>query len=79
MANMSYFRFRNTRDDLRDCLDVFREDKLLSAEESRAGRWMCEEFLNFCRENCIITGYDKDEIEALFNDQTEKREVDDDE
>ena len=74
MANMSYCRFRNTRDDLRDCLDVFREDKLLSTEEARAGRWMFEEFLDFCRENCIITGYDKEEIKGLFDDQTEKED-----
>ena len=74
MANMSYCRFRNTRDDLRDCLDVFRENKLLSTEEARAGRWMFEEFLDFCRENLIIDGYHKAEIKALFNDQTEKED-----
>ena len=78
MANMGYCRFRNTRDDLNDCLDVFREDKLLSADEAMAGRRMFEEFLDFCRENCIIPSYDKDEIKSLFDDQTEK-EVDDDE
>ena len=69
---MGYCRFRNTRDDLRDCLDALREDKLLSADEDEAGRWLFEEFLDFCQENCIITGYDKDEIKALFDDQADE-------
>ena len=77
MANMGYCRFHNTRSDLNDCLDALREGKPLSADEAKAGRWMFEAFLDFCRENCIITGYDKDEIEALFDDQTEKEEDDD--
>lgn len=77
MANMSYCQFRNTRDDLNDCLDALREDKILSVDEAKAGRWMFEEFLDFCRKNCIITGYDEDEIEVLFDNQTEKENNDD--
>lgn len=77
MANMSYCRFRNTRDYLNDCLDALRESKLLSKDEAKAGRWMFEEFLDFCRENCIIDGYHSDEIEALFDGQTEKEDDDD--
>ncbi len=34
MANMSYCRFRNTLNDLRDCLDGMEDD--LSEEEVRA-------------------------------------------
>ena len=34
-------------------------------------------FLDFCRENCIITDYDKDEIKVLFDNQTEKEDEDD--
>lgn len=77
MANMSYCRFHNTRSDLSDCLEALREDKLLSEDEAKAGRWMFEEFLDFCRENCIITDYDKDEIKVLFDNQTEKEDEDD--
>lgn len=77
MANMSYCRFRNTRDDLNDCLDALREGKLLSKDEAKAGRWMFEEFLDFCRENCIIDGYHADEVEGLFDDQTEEEDDDD--
>lgn len=32
MANMSYCRFRNTRDDMNDCLDALREGKTLSVD-----------------------------------------------
>lgn len=77
MANMSYCRFRNTRDDLNDCLDALREDKLMSEDEAKSGRRMFEEFLDFCRENLIITGYDDSEIEALFDELTRKEDDDD--
>lgn len=77
MANMSYCRFRNTRSDLNDCLEALREDKLLSEDEAKAGRRMFEEFLEFCQENFIITGYDADEIKVLFDNQTEKEDEDD--
>ena len=62
MPNMSYCCFHNTRTDLNDCLDALREGKLLSADEARDGRRMFVDFLDFCRENFIITGYDEDEI-----------------
>ena len=77
MANMSYCRFHNTRSDLNDCLEALREDKLLSEDEATAGRRMFEEFLEFCQENFIITGYDADEIKVLFDNQTEKEDEDD--
>lgn len=76
MPNMSYCRFHNTRSDLNDCLAVLREDKPLNADEAKAGRWMFGEFLDFCRENCIITDYDEGEIEAFFDNRTKKEEDD---
>ena len=77
MPNMSYCRFHNTRTDLNDCLDALREGKLLSADEARDGRRMFADFLDFCRENFIITGYDEDEIKAFFDNRTEKEDDDD--
>ena len=77
MPNMSYCRFHNTRADLNDCLDAIREGKLLGADEARDGRRMFVDFLDFCRENYIITGYEEDEIKALFDGRTEKEEDDD--
>ncbi len=77
MANMSYCRFQNTRSDLNDCLEALSRDKFMSEDEAKAGRWMFEEFLNFCRENGIIDGYDGDEIRTLFDNLTRKEEDDD--
>lgn len=73
MSNMSYCRFTNTRSDLNDCLDAIREDKRLSDVEAKAGRWMFDEFLSFCREYGVIDGYDEEALRALF-DGLEKKE-----
>lgn len=75
MSNMSYCRFTNTRSDLNDCLDAIREDKRLSDVEAKAGRWMFEDFLSFCREYGIIDSYDEETLRALF-DGMEKKESD---
>jgi len=50
MANMSYCRFRNTRTDLRDCLDALTDDGIdsLSPEELHAAKQMyilCKDFI----------------------------------
>lgn len=76
MPNMSYCRFRNTRDDLNDCLDALREEKFMSADEANAGRWMFDEFLDYCRENGIISDYDGEMVEAIFHGLTEKEDDD---
>ena len=75
MSNMSYCRFTNTRSDLQVCLDAILQDDRLSDFEARAGRWMFEEFLDFCREQDIIDAYDKEAVETLFRNLL-KREVD---
>ena len=79
MANMSYCRFRNTSGDLTDCLDVIREgDDTLSESEARAGLWMFQDFLTFCRDYDIIDEFDGERLEELFNDLKEKPDEDDD-
>ncbi|MCB7039879.1 MULTISPECIES: hypothetical protein [Eubacteriales] len=75
MSNMSYCRFTNTRSDLNDCLDAIREDTRLSDVEAKAGRWMFDDFLSFCREYGIIDSYDEETLRALF-DGLEKKESD---
>lgn len=72
MSNMSYCRFHNTRSDLSVCLQVLSDDENLSVDEAGEGRRMFKEFLDFCRENDIITDYDSDELRNLFDGQTEK-------
>lgn len=74
MANMSYCRFYNTRDDLEECLDAIREEKRISEEEARAGRWMFDDFLDFCRENGIIDSYDAEAVRDLFDSLKEKND-----
>ena len=76
MSNMSYCRFTNTRSDLNDCLDAIREDKRLSDVEAKAGRWMFEEFLSFCREDGVIESYDQGTLSTLFEGLEEKERGD---
>ena len=77
MANMSYCRFQNTRSDMGDCLEALREEKRLSAEEAKAGRWMLEDILSYCRDTGIIDCYDNGMLEAVFEGLA--KEDDDDE
>lgn len=77
MSNMSYCRFTNTRSDLEDCLDALRQDKRLSEFEAKAGRNMFMDFLEFCRDYDIISGYDSDVLETLFRNLREKEDEDD--
>lgn len=78
MAKKRYCRFYTTRLAIEDCLDALSNEKYLSVDEATAGRWMFDEFLDFCRENYIITDYDASEIESLFDSLTEKEDKDDD-
>jgi len=75
MANMSYCRFRNTEQDLRDCINAIDpelrdEDFELSMEEEKAARRMIKMMLDFLYWADIIEEdwYDgQDEaIEELF-------------
>lgn len=59
MSNMSYCRFRNTRNDLNDCLEALRNGEELSEEEARACKWMFEEIIDFLLEEGIIEDEDK--------------------
>lgn len=74
MANMSYCRFHNTRSDLIVCLEVLDEGRYLSTDEASEGRQMFKNFLDFCQTNFIISGYDADEIKALFDNLIEKED-----
>lgn len=71
MTNMSYCRFRNTRRDLKDCLDNLWDDNL-SKEEHNARRsivCMCKAVADTC--------YDEDgeaDADEIFNDYEEETE-----
>lgn len=76
MANMSYCRFRNTKNDLEDCLYALEQGDTMSAEEADAGIRMFRSILRFCVDNGIIESYDRETLVALFDDL---REDEDDE
>lgn len=75
MSNMSYCRFTNTRSDLQACLDAIRQDGRLSDYEAKAGKWMFEEFLDFCLEQDIIEGYDKEILAEMFRSLRKKEDA----
>lgn len=54
MANMGYCRFRNTRTDLRECIETLQDREALSSEEFRACKRMFEEITDFLLEEGII-------------------------
>ena len=58
MANMSYCRFRNTANDLDDCLEALLNEEALSEEEIKACSRMFQEFISFCCNEGIIEDED---------------------
>lgn len=67
--NMSYCRFRNTKEDLRDCFDFIREaddNDELSRNELDACFWMFSDIIEFLQEFDII-----DEIETDVDERLE--------
>jgi len=78
MANMSYCRFTNTRQDMDDCLEALRDEKRLSDFEVRAGRNMFRDILEFCQEQGIIDAFDEEVVDDLFRNLEEREDDDDD-
>ena len=71
MANMSYCRFRNTAQDLRDCLDAldpYENEYEINKEETQAGIRMFENFLGYCQDIGLIDEYDRDGIARHFEE-----------
>lgn len=61
MANMSYCRFRNTYNDMMDCLDAIYDNEALSDDEFIACQNMFEKILEFL-EDYDICEVDCDEF-----------------
>ena len=76
MANMSYCRFQNTRSDMEDCLEALRDEKRLSSAEAKAGRWMFDDILSYCRDAGIIDSYDAEMLETIIGALTNKDDYD---
>lgn len=70
MANMEYCRFRNTRSDVVDCLEVLRDEKSLSEEEYVACKRMFEDFVDFLIEEGVVEDEDgelEDRLTEFFD------------
>lgn len=76
--NMSYCRFRNTRNDLADCLDAITQGDTISTAERIAGERMFKSFLTFCRDWDIIDGYDAENLKDMFDEICEEEEEEED-
>lgn len=70
MANMSYCRFYNTNEDLKDCLSAIESGEELSNAEMDSCKDMFRSFINFCCDNGIIEDKDgelDERLEEFFN------------
>ena len=68
MSNMSYCKFENTLEDLRDCyqsLEQFDYGELSESEAEAAAR-----LINLCRQ--IADNYEGEDIEGILKQYTEK-------
>lgn len=65
--NMSYCRFRNTLEDLKDCLEALNSGEIELVEELRAARGLLE----ICQEICE---FDEDDLDEMYHQNA----VDDD-
>lgn len=65
MANMSYCRFFNTRNDLIDCLDALRDNEELSKAEFIACKQLFGDFINFLYDEGVIEDEDGELNERL--------------
>jgi hypothetical protein len=63
MPNMSYCRFRNTEQELKDCLCAIDSGEYASAEERKAAHVLLEYFLGWCQDMAIIEDFNAEELE----------------
>ena len=66
MANMSYCRFENTNQDIKDCINALEERNISSQSEKRAAMKMLQNVLNYCLEESIINHYDFDRLKEVI-------------
>lgn len=79
MANMSYCKFRNTLEDIEDCMESLRDREETSREELDAAREIILEVLDFCRISGVIDSYDDMTLETSLNELLEEEEEEDEE
>ena len=71
MASMSYCRWQNIREDMRDAISAFNDGTSLSSEEQRAMKDCCEMFVYLLQVNGLSEdGYNELDLAltGLYND-----------
>lgn len=79
MASMSYCRWQNIREDMRDAIDAFNDGKSLNPEEQRAMKDCCEMFVYLLQVNGLSEDGYKELDLALTGLYTDIETRDDDE
>ena len=74
MANMSYCRFHNTKNDLDDCLEALRDGARLSQDEFRKCKQMFNNFIELLLDEGIIED-ENGELEERLEDYFETIDV----
>jgi hypothetical protein len=78
MSNMGYCRWRNTANDLSDCLDSFENGDSICSAEANSAVLMFREVLDYFFDNGVINEAPDDgaydEIDRLIMSMTEKEE-----
>ena len=68
MGNMGYCKFRNTVNDVRDCIKALEDREISSNEEKSAAKKLISEILDLCVSEEIIESYDKEAVEGIIED-----------
>lgn len=58
MAHIPDERFKGTLYDIEDCLDAITDDEVVKPSEKKKAVKMFSMFLDFCKEEKIVDGYD---------------------
>lgn len=67
MGNMKYCMFKNTMEDIEECLEAVRNCDIESENEKCKAKSMFNTFLKFCKSEGIIMDYDEDAIISMIN------------
>lgn len=66
MANMSYCRFRNTVEDLNDCIDALGFGEIETKEEVRAAK----QLIALCQE--VVKYYTEEDVDDIYCGEEEE-------
>ena len=68
MGNMGYCKFRNTLNDVRECINSLEGKEISSDEEKSAAKQLITEILSYCMSEEIIEEYDEEAVNGIIED-----------